>query len=76
MRNLDEASLSPDANQQKKHQGDGSPEKRGDTQLRAFPARCYQQICSVVNKISIDKCCHCNKTCNADGAKGEAFQCD
>ena len=29
-----------------------------------------------VNKIAVDMCGHCNKTCEASGANGEAFQCD
>ena len=70
-RTMDEASLSPDASQSKKHQGVGSPENSVTQSLPSLSDKLTS-----VNKISVDICGHCNETCDVDGVKGEAFQCD
>ena len=76
-RTLDKASLSPDANQTKKHQSGGSPENRADPSIQSHSGdvSCSDKL-SVINKLAVDVCGHCNKTCDADGARGEAVQCD
>jgi len=50
-RNLDKASLSPDANQLKEHQGDWSPEKREDNLTQGLSGEMS----------SADKLAICNK---------------
>ena len=76
-RTLDQVSLSPDANQSKKHQGGGSPENGGDSAVRNHSGDVsLSDKLSAVNKIAVDMCGHCNKTCDAEGVKGEALQCD
>jgi len=51
-----------------------SPEKGGDSTTGNEVS--FSDKLSAVNKIVVDMCGHCNKTCDADGIKGEAFQCD
>jgi len=66
--------LSPEANQSKMHQGGESPEKEGDSTTGNEVS--FSDKLSAVNKIVVDMCGHCNKTCDADGIKSEALQCD
>ena len=56
-RTMDEAFLSPDASQSKKHQGVGSPENSVTQSLPSLSDKL-----TAVNKISVDICGHCNET--------------
>ena len=73
-RTMDEASLSPDANQSKKHQGSGSPEDGENSSVQNSPS--LSEKLSIVNKISVDMCGCCNQPCDGDGVAGQALQCD
>ena len=76
-RTMDKASLSPDASQSKKHQGGESSEKGGDSTVIIHSGEVsLSDKLSAVNKIAVDVCSNCNESCDADGVKGEALQCD
>ena len=76
-RTLDKASLSPDASQSKKYQGGESSEKGRDSTVIIHSGEVsLSDKLSAVNKIAVDVCSNCNESCDADGVKGEALQCD
>ena len=60
-----------------KHQAGGSPDNGGDSTAQNHPNEISVSAkLLAVNKIAVDMCGHCNKTCEASGVNGEDFQCD